>query len=191
MDAFESIRTAAAALRSELAKTRNNTARSLDLAESAARHLELDIVWVEADDPQLKGARAAFDQQGGLIVCAKDGDASERAMRVAHEIGHVRIHGSSTACAPADIDGSQSIEVAPIGLQRVEDYGGRERRELQANVFARELLIPRTTALSLHVDEGLGASEIAEKLDLAKDLVRQQLLDALLLPTVPIEEPRP
>ena len=32
---------------------------------------------------------------------------------------------------------------APVGLQRVEDYGAHERRELQANVFARELLLPR------------------------------------------------
>jgi hypothetical protein len=68
-------------------------------------------------------------------------------------------------------------------LQRVEDYGTRERRELQANVFAREFLFPRPLARRLHLDEALSASVIAERLALPKNLVRQQLLDALLLPT--------
>ena len=34
------------------------------------------------------------------------------------------------------------MEAAPVGLQRVEDYGAHERRELQANVFARAFLFP-------------------------------------------------
>ena len=44
---------------------------------------------------------------------------------------------------PSDIDPSRPTEAAPVGMQRVEDYGARERRELQANVFAREFLFPR------------------------------------------------
>ncbi|UJR83678.1 Hypothetical protein I5071_57470 [Sandaracinus amylolyticus] len=162
----------------------------MDVVEAAARHLELEVVWVDPDEPQLKGARACFDQQSGLILCATDADDSGRAMRVAHEIGHVRVHASTTACAPSDIDASLSTEAAPIGLQRVEDYGGRERRELQANVFARELLLPRAHARRLHIDGGLSAFTIAEKLDLPVDLVRQQLLDALLLPAVAAEAPK-
>jgi len=189
MDAFESIRIAASALRSELGNASADRARSLEIAEAAARHLELDVVWVDAEDPQLKGARALFDHQGGLILCARDGDDSDRAMRIAHEIGHVRIHVTSAACATNDIDVSQSMELAPVGLQRVEDYGGRERRELQANVFARELLLPRGHARRLHVEAGLGASEIARSLDLADDVVRQQVLDALLLPPFVEEAP--
>ena len=46
------------------------------------------------------------------------------------------------ACTEDDIDLSRSTEAVPVGLQRVEDYGTRERRELQANVFAREFLLP-------------------------------------------------
>lgn len=190
MDPFDTIRESAAALRTDLREASDDTTRSMDVVEAAARHLELEVVWVDPDEPQLKGARACFDQQSGLILCATDGSNSDRAMRVAHEIGHVRVHASSTACAPSDIDASLSTEAAPIGLQRVEDYGGRERRELQANVFARELLLPRAHAQRLHVDGGLAASTIAETLDLAVDLVRQQLLDALLLPAVAAEAPK-
>jgi DNA helicase II / ATP-dependent DNA helicase PcrA len=191
MDAFETIRGAAAALRSALGEASGDSARSMDVVEAAARHLELEVIWVHPDEPQLKGARATFDHQAGLILCATGGDSCDCTMRVAHEIGHVQVHASSTACAPSDIDPSLSMEAAPIGLQRVEDYGGRERRELQANVFARELLLPRATARRLHVDGDLSASTIAQRLDLTVDLVRQQLLDALLLPVFDAETPRP
>ena len=84
-----------------------------------------------------------------------------------------------------DIDPSRSTEAAPVGLQRVEDYGVRERRELQANVFAREFVFPRALARRLYLDEGLGATAIADTTGLPINLVRQQLFDALLLPTPP------
>src|SRR6266567_8300299 len=137
MDSFETIRASAARLRGELSAKTSDTTTSLGIVEIAAGHRDLILTWVAPDDPQLKGARAAFDRQCGLIYCANDGPPFERAMRVAHEIGHSEVHARSATCAPADIDGSQSMELAPVGLQRVEDYGGRERRELQANVFAR------------------------------------------------------
>ena len=53
------------------------------------------------------------------------------------------------------------------------------------DLFARELLLPRTVARALHVDEGLSASAIAAKLGAPFEVVAQQLFDALLLPAVP------
>ena len=53
------------------------------------------------------------------------------------------------------------------------------------DLFARELLLPRTVARVLHVDQGLPASAIAAKLGAPFDVVAQQLFDALLLPAVP------
>src|SRR5208283_4662703 len=81
-------------------------------------------------------------------------------------------------------------EAAPVGLQRVEDYGAHERRELQANVFAREFLFPRSLARRMFVTEGLSASAIATQLDLPLPLIRQQVLDVVLLPP-PEEEASP
>ena len=77
-----------------------------------------------------------------------------------------------------------------MGLQRVEDYGKRERRELQANVFAREFVLPRERARSLYLDGGLSTNQIAERTGLGIALVRQQVLDAILLPAVVEEEQR-
>src|SRR3546814_7336734 len=97
------------------------------------------------------------------------------------------------------MDASRSTEAAPVGLQRVEDYGARERRELQANVFGREFVLPRALVRRLHVDEGLGAVAITARTGLPIALVRQQLFDALLLPEAelaaaessPVYVPRP
>jgi DNA helicase II / ATP-dependent DNA helicase PcrA len=188
MDLFDSLREDAGRLHATLVIQGIDPYEPEKLTLAAAAHLGLTLSWVEPDDPTLKGARAVHDEQLGLLICAVEPDAPKRALMLAHEIGHVRLHKVSSLCSEDDIDLSRSSEAAPVGLERVEDYGAHERRELQANVYGRELLLPRTLARTLHLDERLGASDIAQKLRLSKDLVRQQILDALLLPQLPEPE---
>ncbi|WP_172146561.1 ATP-dependent helicase [Pseudomonas tumuqii] len=188
MDAFESIREAAARLHGELVATGSDPLDPLALVHAAVARLDLELVWLEPGDPALKNARALFDEQSGVVCCETSGDIATRALLVAHEIGHAEIHSGSSSCVADDIDPSRSTEAVPVGLQRVEDYGARERRELQANVFAREFLLPRSFARRLHLDDGQTASTIAQRTGLPKPLVRQQLFDALLLPPVPTSE---
>lgn len=185
MDLFESVREKASQLHDTIVQLGSDPLKPHALVEAAVAHLGLSLEWVEPGDPTLKGAYALHDEQLGLLCCAKLPDMSERALAVAHEIGHVSLHARSSLCQAEDIDPSRSTEAAPIGLERVEDYGAHERRELQANVFGRELLFPRALARRLHVEEALGPITIAERLQLPKDLVRQQILDALLLPQLP------
>jgi len=187
MDSFEPIRAAAERLHQQVA---GGTAPKtpMEMVNAAIDHLKLELAWLPTDDPALKGARAVFDDQSGTIFAEDVGDASQRALVVAHEIGHECIHAGSTACSAQDVDPSRSAEAAPVGLQRVEDYGAHERRELQANVFAREFLFPRSLARRMFVTEGLSASAIATQLDLPLPLIRQQILDVVLLPAPQEEE---
>jgi DNA helicase II / ATP-dependent DNA helicase PcrA len=191
MDGFDPIRDTAARLHTELVTTGADPSRSWAMVEAALRQLELELVWLPAGDPALKGAFALFDEQSGTICCTEGGDTARHVELIAHEIGHACIHAASSHCTAHDIDASRSTEAAPVGLQRVEAYGAYERRELQANVFAREFLLPRAEARRLHLTKRLGAAAIADGLRLPKDLVRQQLLDALLLPDAPPSEPEP
>ena len=188
MDAFEPIRNSASGLHDELVSVGIDPLAPLGLVEAMIRRLDLEVFWLAPGDPALKGSRALFDEQSGSVYCEAVDGPGERALLVAHEIGHARIHATSSLCGVDDIDPSRSTEAAPVGLQRVEDYGARERRELQANVFAREFLFPRALACRLYLDEGFGASAIADRTGLPKNLVRQQLFDALLLPTPPALE---
>jgi DNA helicase II / ATP-dependent DNA helicase PcrA len=191
MDAFDPIRDTAARLYTALVTKGADPSHSWGMVEAAIHQLALELVWLPAGDPVLKGACALFDEQSGTICCSVGGEAARHVERIAHEIGHACLHGTSSQCTAHDIDASRSTEAAPVGLQRVEDYGTRERRELQANVFAREFLLPRAEARRWHRTERLGATAIADRLQLPKDLVRQQLLDALLLPDAPPSNPEP
>jgi DNA helicase II / ATP-dependent DNA helicase PcrA len=185
MEAFEPIRDVAIRLHTELVSAGADPLKPMALVEAAIRKLELELVWLDPGNVALKGARALFDDQSGTVICENTGGPPERAQLVAHELGHACIHSSFSSCVAADIDPSRPTEAAPVGLQRVEDYGAHERRELQANVFARELLLPRPLARRLHLHEGMGAAEIVERMGLSKHVVRQQIFDAVLLPSLP------
>jgi len=56
-------------------------------------------------------------------------------------------------------------------------------------VFARELIFPRALAKALYIESSLNVTDIAAKTGLSKNLIRQQLFDALLLPPVKEEDP--
>ena len=184
MDAFEPIRKSAEHLHNKIIAAGTDPVDTAALITAAVAHLDLELVYLAPGDPALKNARAVFDEQSGTICCETAGDVTDRILLVAHELGHAHVHASSTACTKDDIDLSRSTEAVPVGLQRVEDYGTRERRELQANVFAREFLLPRSFARRLYIDKTMTASAIASHTNLPKTLVRQQIFDALLLPTV-------
>ena len=192
MDAFEPVRDAASHLRFELAGAAAPPPQPMELVDLAIAHLGLELTWLPSGDPALKGACAVFDEQSGAIFAEDTGVSSARSLLVAHEIGHVCLHSGSAACSAIDIDPARPTEAAPVGLQRVEDYGSHERRELQANVFAREFLFPRARARRMFLDQRLRASTIAKQLRLPEPLVRQQILDAILLRPSPAgtREPR-
>ena len=95
MDPFESIRSKAAALHEELLSEGKDPLEPLALVEAAVGRRDLDLVWLSQGDPALKGARALYDDQGGTICCEEDGDLANRALLVAHELGHSELHAGS------------------------------------------------------------------------------------------------
>ena len=191
MEGFERVRAMADDLNETVVAAGTNPFDPRALAVNAAEHRQLEAIFLPPGDPALKGAKAVLDEQSGTIFCEDTGSAIDQALLLAHEIGHDVVHAGASACGTIDFDPSRSTEAAPVGLQRVEDYGARERRELQADVFAREFVLPRTIAKRLHVDEGLSASSIAARTGLPITLVRQQLFDAVLLPLSPVRTTAP
>lgn len=190
METFERVRLIATNLNSRLVNAGIDSLNSQALVVGAITSLGLELVALPSKDPALKGAQALFDAQSGLICYEAQSTDAESALLIAHELGHACIHESSCECKSADIDPSCSEERSPVGLQRVEDYGIRERRELQANVFAREFLFPKSLARELFLNQKLSASQIQNKIGIPKNLVRQQILDAVLLPIAPDAEDR-
>lgn len=137
----------------------------------------------------LDGGRASFVPEDELIVHEKSGSAFDQAFLVAHELGHVELGDGPVTVN--DADPTQPAEPAPIGFDRVVDYGRHQRREVQMDLFGREFLLPRHLMRHLHLVEGLSASNIAAKMQAPFEVVAQQLLDALLLPQIMPELAKP
>ncbi|MBN9292159.1 MAG: UvrD-helicase domain-containing protein, partial [Hyphomicrobium denitrificans] len=185
MDSVELARQVAAELHARLVASGADPWSSYDFAVAEAKRRGIDVEPTAAGASVLDGARATFVAADDLILHERVGSAFEQAFLVAHEIGHVELGDDPDGEAAPTIDPSRAAEPSPVGMDRVVDYGRRQRREVQMDLFARELLLPRNVARVLHVDEGLSASAIAAKLGAPFEVVAQQLFDALLLPPVP------
>ena len=184
MDGVEIARQIAAELHREAAETGTDPRLPYEFAVAEAKRRGIDVEAAEPGANLLDGGRAVFLPEDSLIVHENAGTRFEQAFLVAHEIGHAVLGDDVPRERAFDIDPARPAEPSPVGLDRVVDYGRRQRREVQMDLFARELLLPRPVLRARHVDEGLTASEIADRFEAPFDVVAQQLLDALLLPTV-------
>ncbi|MES9995736.1 UvrD-helicase domain-containing protein [Desulfovibrio aminophilus] len=193
MDAVELARQIAAELHARAVAEGNDPWYPYSFAVAEARRRDLDVEPTAPGTAILNGGRASFLPKNRLILHENAGSPFEQAFLVAHEIGHAELGDDPNDESVREIDPVRSAEPSPIGFDRVVDYGRRQRREIQMDLFAREFLLPRPVVRSLHIDEGLTASQIAAKLGAPFDFVAQQLFDALLLPTInlPSNEVRP
>lgn len=185
MENFSTIRRQATALRLKF----DPDLSELDAAsvvQGALKACGLDYDELAPDDPSLAGALGLLNRQFDLVLVSKALPEAEKAEVAAHEIGHFIVHDAPQAAvlsgyaAPGPGD--------PV--QRVEAYGVKERREAQANAFARELLLPRALARRMF-QAGERAHAMAAKLGLRRETVFQQLTDALLLPDMPVAKGAP
>ncbi|MGE0357284.1 MAG: UvrD-helicase domain-containing protein [Burkholderiales bacterium] len=196
MDAFDAARQIAREKNADALRSLPRGSKAIDIAGKLAAKADLELCPLDPADPLLSGALAVLAREDGAIYHtnrAKDGDL---ALLIAHELGHFHVHVSEQGvrCSNDDVDGSAPSEASPVGADRVAGYGAKERRELQANVFARELLLPQPQARALYLDDGKTPDDIARDLEVPLAVVRQQLIDALLIPTYEVrdaEERRP
>ncbi|SDY18519.1 Superfamily I DNA or RNA helicase [Variovorax sp. YR634] len=191
MTPFHRAREAAIQLRQDLFKEAAATGIASNVVIAAVAHEDAENFQISDANPSdkaLGGADAVLDHDFHLIVVRNDVSKRERAFLVAHEFGHWKLHHETHEGCHKVVDSTLKPENGDtFGAQKVEAYGARERAELQANIFARELLLPREVARTLFL-LGKTAQQLATDLDLPLELVRQQLLDGLLLPE-PVEKP--
>jgi superfamily I DNA/RNA helicase len=187
MDAVELARQVAADLHRQAFARGEDPCRPYEFALAEARRRDLDVESATPGAAVLGGGRATYVRADQLILHENVGTPFEQAFLIAHEIGHAELDDDPDAEPARDIDPVRSSEPSPIGIDRVVDYGRRQRREVQMDLFAREFLLPRPVVRALHLEEGLTASKIAARLGAPFEVVAQQLLDALLLPPIPLE----
>lgn len=186
MDPIELARQHAWRLHNEAVQLGRNPWSPYEFAVGIANGLGITVETCAPGGAMLDGGRASFDPDLPLIVHEAKGTPFDQAFLVAHEIGHAELGDGDEEPEPAvHVDPTRTSEAAPVGMDRVVDYSRRQRREVQMDLFARELLLPRPVAVNLHVTQGQTCSDIAARLGAPFEVVAQQMLDALLLPVIP------
>jgi len=184
MDAIEAARRKADSLHKAISDGLDCAISPLMLVLAEAEKHDIEVCAVPEGDQQLKGGKAVFDSQALMIMYENIGTDFEQAFLIAHEIGHFILEGGEEDDIAFSANLNRSIQEPSSAVERVVDYGEKERREVTMDLFAREFLIPRSVVRHLHLAEGLNSHAIAERLKAPRGLVLQQLLDALLLPVV-------
>ncbi len=191
MSAWSEIRRLARAWHDELQPQPALPAAAALLAAAQAAS-GVKVVTVAHDDVLLDGGEACYDPEGPRILVSAALSPAAAAFHVAHEFGHHRLHDSGGGCHAADIDPLTPAEPKSSPVGDDDSYSPKQRREAQANVFARELLLPREKLRILCIAERPSSVALAASLGLEPQLVAQQMADALLLPDdPPLEAVRP
>jgi len=134
-----------------------------------------------AGDALLMGAEAIFDRAANLIFFDEDIDTGMTAFFQMHEFAHSQLHEGSWSCKRTDINPEASEEAIPLGIARVETYNPREQAEREANIFAREVLLPSDTLRSWFVEAGTKASEISARVGVPLRMVEYQISFSVLV----------
>lgn len=182
MNPFESARIGAAKLRIDLdAHGVDMSLGGYALVKAACAAYDITLRPVKPSVRLLKSADATINVVKKWILVRNDVPDEIKAFLVAHELGHWRLHPQTLGTVEV-MQTALTGDGETNGVKEVEGYGSRERQELQANVFAREFLLPRATARDLFLENRTSATDIARSRELPDELVRLQIYDAVLLP---------
>jgi hypothetical protein len=151
MDTVEVTSQTAERLHAEAVARGQDLWQPYEFAQVEARRRSIAVEKLPKGDVRLRGARASYDPDALTILHENTGDDFMNAFLVSHEIGHVEFGGASEANASLEPAPLRPAEAAPIGIDRVVDYGRRERREVQMDLFGREFLLPRSVVRRLRV----------------------------------------
>ncbi|OHV95085.1 UvrD/REP helicase [Janthinobacterium lividum] len=188
MDAIELARQRAAELHCEALKRGLDPWLSYEFVVAEVNQHGYDVEDIAPGAAMLDGGRAKLLPRSVLIIHEKKGTRFEQALLVAHELGHALLGDAYDSSPTSEVNFAHSSEPSSVDEERVVDYSRKQRREIQMDLFAIELLLPRPYVRKLHVEAGMTAATIATKLGAPYEMVAQQLLDALLLPPVVREE---
>lgn len=165
--------------------------RAEAILAAAERDTGVSRVPVAAGDALLDGGDAVYDPEPRLIWYNCDVEPELAAMYQAHEYGHLWLgHAGRAHCDTRDLDPESPDEPVPLGVHRVEGYGPKERRERDANVFARELLLPTDLLRQWFIVDGLTATEIATRVGVPVGVVHHQVAYSVLVGDLPRAEPK-
>jgi DNA helicase-2/ATP-dependent DNA helicase PcrA len=185
MDIWRDIRLQARQRRSEV-ENGAPIVRASALIAAARKKAGLQLDRFEPGTVYGVGVLGALERDDGFVRISSGLNEERQTIVQAHELGHFWLHDESQFIIRTTEPsfGGQPFET---GIDRVVAYSPRERREVQADVFAQEFLLPANRLRERLLTERHRPSAIAADLGLPADFVRMQAIRALLLP--PLRSP--
>jgi DNA helicase-2/ATP-dependent DNA helicase PcrA len=159
------------------------------LIETAGNLRGIELKGYPADSPWLKDCKAR--STGDKIIYNRDIEEWLAIYYQAHEFAHIEQKHGARECTAEDINCEATESKIPLGVHRVEGYGPHERIECEANIFAREFLLPCDKLKRWFVEEGLNAEQIADRTGMGIEMVCHQLAYALLTPEILVGDENP
>lgn len=156
------------------------------LIQTAADLRGIELKGYPANSPWLKDCKAR--STGDKIIYNRDIEEWLAIYYQAHEFAHIELKHGARECKAEDINCEATESKIPLGVHRVEGYGPHERIECEANIFAREFLLPCKKLKRLFIEEGLNAEQIADQTGMGIEMVCHQLAYALLTPEISLAD---
>lgn len=181
MDAWIDIRRKARACHKAALQRSSDDRRARPLIEAALTLDDLEIRYYEPGSIVSAGVLGFLDRPSRLVNIAKHQNPRDEVVVIAHEIGHFKVHQDPTSEVTV-LSAGLGGDVIDSGAGRVEGYSPRERKEVQADVFAGEFFCPADWLRNEFIQHGKRPSQVATELGLPPNLVLNQFVRALLLP---------
>ena len=190
MDGWSDIRRKARACHAKALATAGGDRRAPSLVKAALANADLERRYYEPGSTFGAGVLGSFERASGLVNVAKGQEPEAEAVVTAHEIGHSELHHdpiNEVTLLPGGLGG----DPVESGAGKVEGYSPRERKEVQADIFAAEFLCPADWLRDEHIVRRRKPAAIATELGLPESLVMNQLIRAVLLPPLRNAAPAP
>ena len=184
MSHWDEIRRRARERRAAVLREAGGDPSAESLLAAAERLTGFDRIGLPAGDSLLDGAEATLDRDMERVWFNREVERDLARFYQAHEYAHLWLHPERGDQPESGLDPEAVEEPLPVGVNRVEGYGPEELREREANVFAREFLLPIDVLSQWYKAYKAGAIETAERLGLPEGLVMQQMARALLTPEI-------
>jgi DNA helicase-2/ATP-dependent DNA helicase PcrA len=182
MSAWSEVRRLARLRHAELAPAADEFPPAAVLLAAAEEKTGVKRIAVPPDDVLLDGAEAAYDRDCRHVYFSNATEPCLASFHIAHEYGHHWLDDTGIACDHTELSVSTPAEPGMSSVGEADAYSPKERAEAQANLFAREFLLPREKLRRWCSRGSIDARALAAELGVPVDLVMQQMADALLLP---------
>lgn len=148
------------------------------ILEAAIKATGLDCIGLPKGHELLAGGEARLDIESNAIWYRNDVELWKQTFYKAHELAHFWLHQYSFICSNEDLNPEATEEDI---LERVDSYSPRERMEREANVCAREFLMPSFWIREQFIKENKGLSDLVRETGLPDGMVQHQMSRALLM----------